>query len=487
MLELLTAALITGAVAYHTLSLSLSIIALVACSIALWCAVAWRTARGLLLALSLGCALLLGAITMWSTERQVPEALFGNRAFEGAVSTVDRRLSHTTLTIEDTVYHERLQLFVYEETAALPGDIISVRGEIEKPESFLTDQGRLFDYPSYLAAKGIQGVGYRPAVLIIDEGRFSLERLATKIRFAIGAILARFVSFPVDGIIAGMTVGSQGALPDDVEELFRTTGVLHVLVLSGYNIMLLAGFLAIVLRALPFRVRTAFSIAAIVLLVLISGSGAASIRAGIMGSIAILSGVAVRTYRPLRALSIALLAFFFVSPLSVFSDPGLHLSFIATASMLFVVPKVSALFRFIPQTRGVDVRELFTLAVVMPLMTLPYIMYFSGMFPWSAPLANILLALATPILMAGGIVLLALSWVAPLAQLLGILLSALGESVLSILTVLSRIPLWQMLEIPWWTVVLCYGVIVAALFWRAIFATARQLQNALAPSASSSD
>lgn len=487
MIECITLMLLFGAVAYHTLHVSIMTIALAALSIVVWCGIAFRTVSRTLFTGVLASAFLLGALTVWNIERESSGALFGNRAFEATVVSVDRRLAHTALVVEDVLYHQRLQLFVYEETPILPGDRISVRGEIEAPEVFLTDQGRLFDYPSYLAAKGIQGVGHRAVVLVIKEGGFSLERLATKIRFSIGETLARHIVFPVDGIIAGMTVGYQGAIPDTIEDLFRMTGVLHVLVLSGYNIMLLAGFLALVLQALPLRIRTVCSIVAIILLVLISGSGAASIRAGIMGSIALLSNALIRTYRPLRALSIALLIFFFSSPLSIFSDPGLHLSFIATASMLFVVPKANYLFRWIPQTRGIDVRELITLAVVMPLLTLPYVMYFSGLFPWSAVPANMLLALATPLLMMGGLFLLGLSWSGSIAQGVGMLLSALGQSVIVLLEKLSRIPVWTMPEIPWWTVVLCYVSLAGALFWREARASVLRLQNALAPSASSSD
>jgi competence protein ComEC len=278
-----------------------------------------------------------------------------------------------------------------------------------------------------LQSKGIVAVARNAVIGPVMSSSVSLVRIPTILRYTFADIFSRYVSFPFDGVLAGMVVGYQGGLPQSIQDLFRNTGVLHVLVLSGYNITLLAGFLAILLKGLPLRVRSIITVLAIVLIVLVSGAGVASIRAGIMGSIAVFATLSIRTYRPMRALTLSYLVFFFISPTTLFVDPGFHLSFLATLFMIVVLPKVERVFLFIPQTNHVDLRELIMLAVSAPIFMLPYMMYFSGMFPLSSPFANILFALITPVIMVAGIILIALSWITPIATCIGVLLSGFGR------------------------------------------------------------
>jgi len=487
MLELAAVALTCGAVLYHNLHANFFTLTLVAVSFIIFFTVALRTIKGALFALFLGTSFMLGALATWNANVPVPQELFGNRAFDAKVLSIDRRLTKINIFIRDIDHGAKLQLYVYEESGLLPGDIISVRADIEEPESFLTDNGRIFDYPRYLRSKGIVGVGQNAKVLLQKEGEWSLQRIATTARFRIADILAANIAFPIDGVIAGMTVGYQGGLPSYVQDLFRDTGVLHVLVLSGYNITLLAGFLGLLFRAVPFRLRTICIILAIVMLVVISGSGIASVRAGIMGSIALFAGLALRTYRPLRALTLAYLFFFFLSPETIFSDPGFHLSFLATAFMVLVLPKVERLFSFIPKTKGIDIRELLILACTIPLFMLPYTMYFSGNFPLFSPIANIVFGLITPILMILGIALIALSWIAPIAHIIGALSSWIGNAGVSILEVFATMPNWNTPALPWWGVVLFYVVTLYVLFRKEIRQYLWQLRNLLLPATSSSD
>jgi hypothetical protein len=198
-----------------------------------------------------------------------------------------------------------------------------------------------------------------------------------------------------------------------------------------------------------------------------------------MGGIAVFAGLSIRTYQPVRALTVAYLLFFFLSPTTIFVDPGFHLSFLATLFMILVLPKVELLFCFIPQTKHVDVRELLVLAVSAPLFMLPYMMYFSGSFPLSAPIANILFALVTPIVMIIGIVLVAFAWITPLAGVIGILLSALGNVVLWFLRWCEAMYIWHTPSISWWGVSLIYVGVIGLIFRRELTLFVSQQYRAL--------
>jgi competence protein ComEC len=464
MLEIVALMITVGAVAYHHADTTL--IALVMGALVFACVIVCRSWRGFVCGLVLAGAVALGALAVWQAEVVVDPGLYGKRAFDARVVSVDRRLEKTNVVVIDTEFDQKIQLSTTVPTDALPGDRLGVRAEVERAEDFTTDTGRVFGYRAYLESKGIVAVARNAVIGPVMSSSVSLVRIPTKLRYAFADICSRYVSFPFDGVLAGMVVGYQGGLPQSIQDLFRNTGVLHVLVLSGYNITLLAGFLAILLKGLPFRMRSVVTIIAIVLIVLVSGAGVASIRAGIMGGIAVFAGLSIRTYQPVRALTISYLVFFFISPTTLFVDPGFHLSFLATLFMIVVLPKVETLFLYIPKTKHVDLRELIMLAVSAPIFMLPYMMYFSGLFPLSSPLANILFALITPIIMIAGIILIALSWMTPIATFVGVLLSAIGSATLWLLNLCNRLPIWNTPPIAWWSVVLIYAVVLGVLFRR---------------------
>ena len=464
MFVILCTSLTIGAVLYSVLHLGLggSIFFGTLCVVS--CAVMFRTIRGALFGMIVGATLVLGSLAVWIHEAPIPPELFGTRAFEATVLSVDRRLESTNLVILDDSFERRLQITTKEQARVLPGDRVSVRVLIQEPQDFTTTTGRVFGYRQYLASKGIVGVGRNAVVALINKGNMSLSRVATQIRFAIADVFGRYVAFPIDGVLAGMVVGYQGGIPQYIQDLFRTTGVLHVLVLSGYNITLLAGFLALLLRGVSFRIRTAVTIGAIALLVLVSGAGIASVRAGIMGSIAFSAGLLVRTYQPIRALCIAYVLFFFLSPGTLFADPGFHLSFLATLFMIAVVPRIEQFFAFIPQTNHIDIRELTILAIGVPIFMLPYTMYFSGLFPVASPLANVVLAIVTPLVMVLGVVLVVVSWIPLLATVVGVCVSFLGNAVIWILLHLNNLPQWNTPPLSGWGISLFYTLILVVIF-----------------------
>lgn len=479
MIEFAAVCLTIGAMLYRVFHLDIGMVVGVGIVVVIILSSIVRSVRGGVGALFLGGMLILGALALWRVDQVVPQELFGKRAFEAKVLSVDRRLERTLIVVREGDYQQKIQGSVLGVSEVLPGDTISMRGEVVVPEDFVTDSGRIFGYQSYLASKGIVGVVNNVQIVLVDRGGFSLSRFATTLRYSAADIFAQHVSFPFDGVLAGMLVGYQGGLPASIQDLFRDTGVLHILVLSGYNITLLAGFLGILLHRVSFRMRSVVTIIAIIVLVLISGAGVASVRAGIMGSIAIFAGLAVRTYQPLRALSIAYIVFFLSSPMMLFVDPGFHLSFLATFFMIIIFPKVENAVTFIPKSAHVDMRELVMLALTIPLFMLPYMMYFAGTFPFASPVANILFALVTPVTMIAGVILIALSWLGPLAALIGTVMSLFGKYLIGLLEVLARLPVWNTPALSWWGVLCIYCIVLWVLFRKEIIEYFLQYYRAL--------
>jgi ComEC/Rec2-related protein len=442
MLILFCLSLVLGAVLFHSCSLSLLEVGIVSVLYgALFC-LALKNKKSLILGLVLAFTLVLGALRMWilpSFDIQI-----GKQAFTGVIKSVDERLDKTLLVIKKDNEDVDIQSTIYNKTQLLPGDIVSVRGEVKLPEDFLTDTGRTFDYDQFLSSRGVEAVMRRPQIVFISFGGFSFNKIATQIRFWLADILSSYITFPVDGIVAGMLVGFQGGIPAYLSDIFRNTGTLHTLVLSGYNVTVLAGFLGLIFRKLPFKIKTILTATGIVGLVLVSGAGIAAVRAGIMGCIALFASANLQNYQALRALFLSILFFFFVSPISIFVDPGLHLSFLATLFIITILPILKEKFLFIPNGK-LNFRELIILAVGLPIFMLPYMMYFSGLFPVVSPIANIFLVPVIPILMLGGLVTILFSFIPFLANIVGGVTSFVGLISIKVLTFFSSFPQWQTL------------------------------------------
>ncbi|MDB5255068.1 MAG: internalization-related competence protein ComEC/Rec2, competence protein ComEC protein [Candidatus Nomurabacteria bacterium] len=444
--------MVFGAILYRSLHISLMAIGMISALTSAFFFIYFLNKRVILIGLVICC----GALRMSFDSDKVSQEFFTQKEISGMVQSVDRRLDKTLVTVKEVQSGKTIQVSLHSKTAALPGDTVSVFGQLEKPKDFLTDTGRTFEYQNYLRSKGIVAIVSNGSVHVSALGRFSLNRLATIVRFHIALTFSKYVSFPTDGMVSGMIVGYQGSLPDWLSNLFRTTGVLHVLVLSGENIVILATFLAVVLKPVPFKLRTIITALAIIMIVLISGAGVAAVRSGIMGSIALAAGLLKRGYVPLRALTISMLFFFFYSPSTLFIDPGFHLSVLATMFMILILPKAKKAFAFLPER--FNAKEILILAICMPLFMLPYTMYFSGLEPLASAPANILMVFVTPLVMLLGTIILFVSWVPPIATLLGGLLSFVGTATIALLKLLDTLPQLNTPPVEWWGVLVAYGI-----------------------------
>jgi competence protein ComEC len=474
MLILFCISLILGATLFFSFGLSFLEIGVVSVLWGVLFCFIIRNKKALFLGLAIMFTVMLGALRMWMIP--TPEVPIGNQAFTGKIKTIDERLDKTLLAVRVDESDAVVQVTLREKQDLLPGDIVSVRGKVELPEDFVTDTGRIFDYDQYLSSKGIDAVVGFGQVVKMDEGKFSFTRTATNIRNWIAEVLAKYITFPVDGIVAGMLVGFQGGIPKYLSDIFRETGTLHTLVLSGYNITVLAGFLGLLLRKLPFRIRTVLIGVGIVTLVLVSGAGVAAVRAGIMGSIALVASMSLQQYNVLRALFLSALFFFFVTPTTIFVDPGFHLSFLATLFIITILPILKEKFLFIPNGKF-NMRELAILAVGLPIFMLPYMMYFSGLFPLVSPIANIFLVPVIPLLMLGGLSVITFSFIPFLAGIAGGIISFIGTISIGILTFFSGFPEWQTPTLPGWCVALVYIVLFGTIFRKEIFTYFAHLQN----------
>jgi competence protein ComEC len=135
-----------------------------------------------------------------------------------------------------------------------------------------------------------------------------------------------FRGFPRDiaGVILGMTIGRVELMSQDIQESFRTSGISHILVVSGSNITFLIVLISGILKYLPIRRRYRISIivAFVLLYSTLVGWDVPVVRSTIMG---LLAFFAIEYRSRVSGLAILFLIgdiFLIASPLSLLYDPA---------------------------------------------------------------------------------------------------------------------------------------------------------------------
>ncbi len=198
--------------------------------------------------------------------------------------------------------------------------------------------------------------------------------------------------FPDSGAyLSALSVGLSQGISDIRWQNYRQTGVIHLLVISGLHLTIVAGWLFICTRilcgiCLPNQRYYPFQIAAIVALgsalgyALMAGFGIPIQRALWMFACWMLALLQWRSLRQYDAIAIAVIIVLLSDPMSVYSS-GFWLSF-------------GAVLYFIWQARQKTQRPLWQVMlysqIILSLLLIPVTAFFFGEFSLISPLANII-------------------------------------------------------------------------------------------------
>lgn len=265
---------------------------------------------------------------------------------------------------------------------------------------------------------------------------------------------------PEAELISGVLWGEKASLPKDFNDALKRTGTIHMVVVSGYNISVVAAILLTLFSIFGRRLGGFLTILGIVVFTLLTGAQSATIRAAVMGSLAVIGKINGREKTALRLLLISAILILIVNPLLV-EDLGFQLSFLATLGILLFgggspvtitkkdVATPGSFCLELGSGSGITVlrdvlRALWpelrtTLAaqvLVWPILATAF-----GQVSLISPAANIAVAWLIPYLMAGGALLTAVSPLSSLlARLVSLILLVPATFFVTVVTELSKIP-----------------------------------------------
>jgi len=210
---------------------------------------------------------------------------------------------------------------------------------------------------------------------------------------------------------AGLLVGARKGIPPDLMEQFNTTGLTHIIAISGYNITIVIVFVLWMLKRLPRMTGFTAAIASIILFTLFVGASPAVVRASIMGIL----GLIALNYGRQNNIHLTVLwsAAIMVAwnPKILVYDVGFQLSFMAVMGLIYVAPYFENYSKKLPTTFAI--REAIIMTLAAQVMALPIIVYNFERLSLIAPISNLLVAFAIPPAMFFGFIAVLISFVFP--------------------------------------------------------------------------
>ena len=286
------------------------------------------------------------------------------------------------------------------------GDEVRFTGALKKPENFITDQGKVFDYVNYLRKDGILFIMSYPKIEIASRGHGSfIQSWLFRIKENFLEKINLVISSPENIFMGGLILGEKSSFSQELRTQFINTGTIHIVALSGYNVTIVAEWLMSLLLQVSF-VSINFAISAgilsIILFIIMTGGGSTALRAGIMSVLALIAKATNRNYDVYRALILSAFFMILVNPLTLVYDVSFQLSFLATIAVIFLSPRIEKYFLWITENFGL--RDVVTVTVAAYVFVFPFILYKMGNFSLVALPANTLILPFIPFTMLLGFI-----------------------------------------------------------------------------------
>jgi len=260
-----------------------------------------------------------------------------------------------------------------------------------------------FDAPKWMRSEGFSASGSLDSVKVLNS-KFCFQKLSFAVNKKLENYFSRFYEKPETGLLMGLLLGDRSGISETLQNDFRRTGLVHVLSISGYHVVMLAGMLTLFLRALrlPRKLSQILSIAIMCIYAPLTGGSSAVWRAVLMFCVMECSNLFQKNASSINALGVALVLILIFEPEQAFSA-GFQLSASATLGILLgqriKVPKI----RFIS-----FIAESSFVTLCATLSTLPFLVFHFQTFSPISWLGNLIVVPLVGLGMQAGVLSLAI-------------------------------------------------------------------------------
>jgi competence protein ComEC len=227
--------------------------------------------------------------------------------------------------------HEAALLKLPRGRAPPQGAIVELVGVLAAPSDFER---------TWLRRHGVHVV-VRSSTWRVVGRRGGIGGIADRLRAHLGRSVAVGLHGERQALLEGIVLGDDSGLSEDLRGRFRTSGLYHLLAVSGQNVALVAGGALLLgwIAGVPRLVAELGALAAIVGYVLAVGAQPSVVRAGVAGVLGSLAWLTARARDRWYFLLLGAIALLGWNPYTLL-DPGFELSFVAVVSIFVLAPPI---------------------------------------------------------------------------------------------------------------------------------------------------
>jgi len=265
-----------------------------------------------------------------------------------------------------------------------------------------------------------------------EEGVQFLEPL----RERLSATIEESLPYPQSALLSGILIGTVNKLPFRLNNQLKITSTIHIVVVSGQNLTILAGFVMSLVSFLGRRKTIILTVLVIVFYSLLTGFQIPVVRAAIMALMAYLAQILGKERLGWWVLFVTAAVMLFYNPHWLLNI-SFQLSFLATFGVVVVAPVFIKYLKVVPKVLKEDIAV--TLAV--QLLVMPIIAYNFYQISLIGLLVNSLILWSIPIVMVSGFITLGLGLVSSfLGQLAGLIPGILLTYFIYLVEFFAKIP-----------------------------------------------
>lgn len=300
-----------------------------------------------------------------------------------------------------------------------------------------------FDYAGWCAHNNIyyrQTCSLRAIRLHSPQAPEALSFILRAHDWCIGRLNEYITDKQARGLIQAMLLGDEVNLDDDLRAAYADTGIVHIIAISGGNVMLLFSMFAALLWWIRHKrfhwIRYAAALPLVWVYVLMAGASPSAVRAALMFSL-LAGGIFLgRRQNPLNQLLGTAMLLLFAEPSWLYAV-GFQLSFVAVLSLILFYKPVYGWW----QPGNKIARQIWGAAaasIAAEILVAPLVVFYFHNFPLMFIVANVAALLFMGIVLWLGVIIVLLSFVPPVAIAAAYVLSWLVAVFLSVVHLLQQ-------------------------------------------------
>lgn len=355
------------------------------------------------------------------------------------------------------------------EQVLVPGTVTISSGYFSRVRNGRMDEDNYNDrsnkmssgYRNYLLS--INNVGYiygysKRTEIFKDPSYFRV--LSFKAKAYIHRVFENLLPWPQSSFCEAVITGNRKAVPEFVSSLFKKSGTIHILAVSGLHVGILIGLLTIILRVFSINIHTSL-MASIIFVGLYAGfvGNRVSVqRASLMTILGVIGFLMDRDRDFLNILSLSFVILWFFNPFFVY-NPGFLLSFSSVLGIILFAPYLQRLF-----TKSINryLSGLFSSTLSVQVFLIPVMLYFFEEYAISNIVANLFIVPLMGLNLGFEILLLAIYPISLfLANIIAEIVTMIVTGIIYISYLFSKPPQIKVENFPGYGVILYFVVILA--------------------------